>query len=42
MQREMVLFERVKEQVTRRGPLEMADHVLVDVSGGPDSMCLLT
>ncbi|RLE31170.1 hypothetical protein DRJ27_02220, partial [Candidatus Acetothermia bacterium] len=41
MQREMGLFERVKEEVKRRGLLEMGDHVLVAVSGGPDSMCLL-
>ena len=37
----MGLFERVKEEVKRRGLLEMGDHVLVAVSGGPDSMCLL-
>ena len=37
----MGIFERVREEVRRRGLLSPGDHVLVAVSGGPDSMALL-
>ena len=37
----MGMFERVRDEVRRRGLLSPGDHVLVAVSGGPDSMALL-
>lgn len=36
------LFRRVAEVVRREGLLRPGDRVLVGVSGGPDSVCLLT
>ncbi len=37
----MGTFQRVREEVKQRGLLSPGERVLVAVSGGPDSMCLL-
>ncbi len=37
-----MLPDKVKETIKRFGMLEPGDRVLVAVSGGPDSVCLLS
>lgn len=36
-----MVLEKVKETIQKQNMIESGDHILIAVSGGPDSMCLL-